>query len=73
MTPYFLFFKGRANSSIILERVKDSSNIEGINIIFSPDHASLWYCSGAFIASLSSPNPLIKNESSLVVADINTR
>ncbi|WP_419621265.1 hypothetical protein, partial [Thiolapillus sp.] len=42
-------------------------------IIFSPDQARSVFAKGLETDSISNPSPLIKKESSCVVADINIR
>ena len=46
---------------------------EGITTIFSPDQVSRSYVSGFLIVSGESLSPFTKKESSVTVADINTR
>ncbi|WP_293654051.1 hypothetical protein, partial [Thiolapillus sp.] len=61
-------------NQLITESLSRSSLIsDGIKIIFSPDQARSVFAKGLETDSISNPSPLIKKESSCVVADINIR
>src|SRR4051812_49423007 len=73
-TPY-AGLRGYAgvNRVITVARSIDASIRDGMSTIFSPDQDSSLCTSGFWIASAGIPNPLMRNESSVTVADMKTR